>query len=156
MNMNNNLKLHKAKASEVNPLHEFELKCFDRPEDQFPGKNLKHLIESPTSLTYLLKNKNGKIVGEVIGLLRNFKIPSGRIYKIAVDPDIQTRGLGSMLLAEMETLFKRHGMQRSCAEVRQFNIASRTMFLKNGYKETGFLPNYYENGENGLKYWKHL
>ncbi|MGM0600500.1 MAG: GNAT family N-acetyltransferase [Candidatus Rifleibacteriota bacterium] len=154
--MNNKLQLHEADASEVNALHKFELECFDRPEDQFPVKNLKHLIESPTSLTFLLKNNDGTIAGEVIGLLRNFKIPSGRIYKIAIDPRIQTRGLGSKLLGEMEKLFKQHGMEKSCAEVRQFNIASRSMFLKNGYSETGFLPNYYDNGENAIKYWKNL
>lgn len=154
--MNKKLQLHEAQPSEVGALHKFELECFNRPEDQFPVKNLKHLIESPTSLTYLLKNKDGKIIGEVIGLLRNFTIPSGRIYKIAIDPHIQTRGLGSQLLGETEKLFKQHGMQKSCAEVRQTNIASRTMFLKNGYSETGFLPNYYDNGENGIKYWKDL
>ncbi|GAB4282390.1 MAG: hypothetical protein Kow0029_27940 [Candidatus Rifleibacteriota bacterium] len=150
------MKFVEAKIEDVPALHEFEKKCFRRPEDQFPMRNLRHLIVSPTSMTLLIKDENGQIIGEVIGLLRNFKIPSGRVYKIGVSPEVQKRGLGTTLLKEIEGWFKKKGMKRSCAEVREGNKASRAMFEKNGYIETRFLPFYYANGENGVKYWKDL
>lgn len=150
------MKFVKAKVKDVQALHEFEKKCFDRPEDQFPLRNLRHLIVSSTSLTLLALDESGKIVGEVIGLLRHFSVPSGRVYKIGVSPDVQKKGMGTALLMEIEKWFKKCGMKKSCAEIREKNNASRGMFEKNHYEETGFLPFYYANGANGIKYWKNL
>jgi ribosomal protein S18 acetylase RimI-like enzyme len=154
--LGNAMKFVEATVNDVPALHEFEKKCFHRPEDQFPTRNLRHLIVSSTSLTLLVKDESGKIIGEVIGLLRHFKIPSGRVYKIGVAPDIQQRGMGSALLQKIEEWFVENGMKKSCAEIRENNKASRGMFEKNGYTEEGFLPFYYANGENGIKYWKNL
>jgi ribosomal-protein-alanine N-acetyltransferase len=104
----------------------------------------------------LLKDAKGEIVGEVIGFLRNYKVPSGRVYKIGVSPDIQAKGIGSYLLKEIESRFKKAGMVRSCAEVRVGNGSSRAMFSKNNYILTSPLPGYYANGEDGVKFWKKL
>jgi ribosomal protein S18 acetylase RimI-like enzyme len=150
------MKFSKARVEDINALHEFELRCFDRPEDQFPKRNLRHLITSPTSITLLVKDEADKIIGEVIGLLRNFSIPSGRVYKIAVDPQIQKKGMGSEILHEIERLFRKRGMKKSCAEVRVGNKASRRMFEKNAYHLTRTIDGYYANGEAAVKLWKEL
>ncbi len=151
-----NFKLCTAEPSEAKALHQFEKKCFQHKVDQFPVRNLRYMIKSKTCITLLLKDKEGKIAGEVIGFLRHFKIPSGRVYKIGVDPEIQAKGVGSYLLKEIESIFKKSGMVKSCAEVRVGNASSRAMFCKNGYKLSGDLPGYYANGEDGVKFWKVL
>jgi ribosomal-protein-alanine N-acetyltransferase len=94
--------------------------------------------------------------GEVIGLLRNFSVPSGRIYKIGVHPEMKKRGIGSFLIKAIEKWFMESGMKKSCAEIRESNSASRGMFQRNGYLETGFRPFYYAGGENAVKCWKDL
>lgn len=150
------MKFVKATTKDLNALMAFEKKNFKRPEDQFKRSSLYHLMTVPTSLTLLVKDEKGNIIGEVIGLLRHFKVPSGRVYKIGVDKDIRKKGMGTELLHEIERWFKKVGMKKSCAEIREGNKASRHMFEKNGYVETGFLPYYYANGENGIKYWRDL
>lgn len=146
----------RAETKDLEALMRFEKKNFKRPEDRFKKWSLRHLMLAPTSLTLLVKDENGTIIGEVIGLLRHFKVPSGRVYKIGVDKDIRKKGMGTELLLEIENWFRKKGMKKSCAEVRVGNKASRHMFEKNGYVETGFLPFYYANGESGIKYWKSL
>jgi ribosomal protein S18 acetylase RimI-like enzyme len=162
MKKNNNqldsdqIKLVRAKPGDVHDLFEFEKTCFEHAVDRFPKRNLLHLIKSPTCCTMIARDENGEIFASVTGLLRNFKIPSGRIYKIGVRPGMKKRGIGSFLVRTMEEWFKKKGMRKSCAEVRESNAPSRKMFEKNGYRETGLIIWYYAGGENAVKYWKTL
>ena len=151
-----NLKVLIATPADVNDLFAFEKLCFEHAADQFPKRNLHHLITSPTSRTMIIRDEHGAIFATVTGLLRRFKVPSGRIYKIGVLPGLKKRGIGSFLIRTVEDWFRSQGMQRACAEVRESNTPSRRMFAKNGYVETGMLYWYYAGGENAVKYWKTL
>lgn len=150
------LRFVSAKPSDLDGLIEFEKVCFSNLPDRFSRKNLRHLMTSKTCKTILIKNKSQEIVGEVIGLLRHFKIPSGRVYKIATHPKLRTKGVGSELLRRIEQWFIKQEMIKSCAEVRITNKASRGMFEKNHYKHTNTIAKYYEGGEDMTKYWKKL
>ena len=140
----------------VSELIEFEKICFENLPDRFSKRSLTHLIVAPTSRTIIIRDESGKICAEVIGLLRHFKIPSGRVYKIGVRPDYARRGVGSALVRVIEQWFKECRMKKACAEVRESNTPSRRMFEKNGYVETGTLYFFYAGGENAAKYWKEL
>lgn len=149
-------KIIKAKPSDVEELMLLEKKCFKHKVDRFPKRNLLHLINSVTSQTLIIKDKQGKVLAEVIGLLRHFKIPSARIYKIGVDPSLQKKGVGSLLIGAIEKWFLKNKMKKSCAEVRASNIASLTMFERNGYTRTKVIEKYYVGGEDAVKFWKNL
>ncbi|MBU1105935.1 MAG: GNAT family N-acetyltransferase [Candidatus Riflebacteria bacterium] len=140
----------------VDELFEFEKVCFENKPDQFSKRSLRHLIVSPTSRTIIIRNEKGKICAAAIGLLRHFKIPSGRIYKIGVLTEFARRGVGTALIEEIEKWFKNSGMKKTCAEVRESNTPSRRMFEKKGYVETKTLYYFYAGGENAAKYWKDL
>lgn len=152
----NNLQTIVAKPADVDELFAFEKTCFEHAADRFPRRNLLHLIKSRTSRTIIIRDEKGAICATVTGLLRHFKIPSGRIYKIGVGPTMKKRGIGSFLIQTIEKWFLKSGMKKSCAEVRESNTPSRKMFEKNGYSETGLRYFYYAGGENAMKYWKNL
>ncbi len=162
--MNNNEKVSQedsfkvvvATPKDLDDLFAFEKICFEHEADRFPRRNLLHQITSPTSRIFILREENGRIFATVTGLLRHFKIPSGRIYKIGVLPEMKKRGIGSFLIRTVENWFRKQGMHKSCAEVRESNSPSRRMFEKNGYIETGLLIWFYAGGENAVKYWKNL
>lgn len=149
-------KLLIAGPGDIADLREFEAIVFEHQPDRFSKRSLLHLATAPTSRTYILRDEKGKIYAEIIGLLRHFKIPSGRIYKIGVRPDMKKRGVGSFLINAIEEWFVESGMKRSCAEIRESNVASRTMFSRAGYVETGIIYWYYAGGENAVKCWKEL
>lgn len=132
-----------------------EYRCY-RPVDVFSLRRLRYLLRSPRSLVLILRDETGTLMGYVIGLMRGFRMPSGRIYKITVNPDFQGRGLGSRLLLAMEQEFRRLGMSRCCAEVRVSNQASQQLFTRHGYRFEKRLPRYYDDGEDALKFWKTL
>lgn len=152
----------KALPSDAQAIVDFERECFPCVTDRFPIKNIKYQLKSNTCLIIVCKTATGKICALVTGFLRHFKQSSGRVYKIGVLPDLKRKGIGSLLLKKIEKWFLENGMQCSYAEVRESNKASRGMFLKNGYKETGKLYGYYGSLkysielEDGVKYKKIL
>ena len=144
-----------ARPNDAAGIHALERRCFG-PVDVFSLRRWRRLLQSPTVTGLVIHGRKGEILAGVFGLLRHFRVPSGRVYKIAIDPSLQGQGIGTCLLRLIEERFRRAGMSRSCAEVRAGNIRSRGMFLKNGYEEAGVLPGYYDDGEDGIKLWKDL
>ncbi|MBF0543643.1 MAG: GNAT family N-acetyltransferase [Candidatus Riflebacteria bacterium] len=149
------LEVRKATISDAPGIHELEISVF-LPEDVFSIRRIRYLISSPTVFSLVAILDDGKIGANVIALIRRFSVQSGRIYKISVAPSISGNGWASCLLDEIEKNFKKQKIRKICAEVREGNIPSRNLFLKNGYSENGFLDAYYPNGEAGIKFWKKI
>ncbi len=125
--------------------------------DVFKPAQIGRLLRSPTCRCLVVRDADGTIRAEIVGLLRRFRgAPSGRIYKIAVHRNLQGTGAAGLLLAAMEDIFRREGMQAVCAEARVGNTASIRFFEKHGYRVTKPLPRYYPDGEDGSKLWKTL
>lgn len=151
-----NHKVLVATRDDLDDIMAFEEQCFAHLADRFPRRNFLYMLQSATCRIIILRDEQGKIYAEIIGLLRNFKVPSGRIYKIGVRADMKKRGIGSFLIQEIEKWFVESGMKKSCAEIRESNVPSRKMFAKNDYIETGLRAFYYAGGENAVKCWKDL
>lgn len=125
--------------------------------DVFKPAQISHLLRSPTCRCLVVRDVDGAIRAEIVGLLRRFRgAPSGRIYKIAVHKSLQGTGAAGRLLAAMEEIFRQEGMRSVCAEARVGNITSIRFFEKHGYRVTKPLPRYYPDGEDGRKLWKSL
>lgn len=123
--------------------------------DVFKPAQMSRLLRSPTCRCLVVRDADGVIRAEIVGLLRRFRgAPSGRIYKIAVHKSLQGTGAAGLLLDAMEDLFRREGMRSACAEARAGNAASIRFFEKHGYRVTKPLPRYYPDGEDGRKLWK--
>lgn len=144
----------KAVLKDWMEIRALEQACFT-PIDVFKPTQIRRLLTSKTSLPFIIR-MNGKIVASIIGLLRNFRIPSGRIYKVAVHRDSRGLGLASRLLQFVEKKLRGLGAKKCCAEVRLSNTGSQHAFEKNGYVKSGALPRYYADGEDGVKFWKTL
>ena len=125
------------------------------PGDVFKQAQISRLIRVSTCRIFVIRDGDGNIMAEIVGLLRRFRgAPSGRIYKIAVHRALQGKGVAEHLLSGMENVFRQSGMKAVCAEARVSNTASRRFFEKHGYRMTGDLPRYYPDGEDGCKFWK--
>jgi ribosomal protein S18 acetylase RimI-like enzyme len=149
------LAITSAQPTDRQDLQEHDKRCFPLPEDIFRPHQFRHLLRSPTSLVFVMR-RNGRIVASIIGLVRRFRIPSGRIYKVSVASEERGQGLAGCLISFMEERFRALGLRDSCAEVRVSNIGSQTVFTRAGYSPKSTLPRYYPNGEDAMKYWKRL
>lgn len=145
-----------ARSSDVPGILALERELFT-PADVFKPAQIARLVRVPTCRFLVTRGREGAILAEIVGLVRHFRgAPSGRIYKIAVHRSLQGKGVAEQLLSSMERIFRQEGMRSACAEARTSNKASRRFFEKHGYEMTALLRGYYDDGEDGCKFWKPL
>jgi ribosomal-protein-alanine acetyltransferase len=124
-------------------LYEIEKECF--VEEAFTKKQIALLLTDYNSIS-LTARENGDIVGFIVGMVYpDGKAVNGHILTIDVSPSHRRKGIGQMLLREMESIFTQKGVQVCLLEVREGNVAAMSLYHKLGYEEIGRLENYYGN-----------
>lgn len=73
-----------------------------------------------------------KIIGTVFGIFNGRR---AWIYHLAVHPDFQNKGIGSLLLKKTEEALKKIGARRACLWVNKFNLKVLSFYKKYGYSE---------------------
>jgi ribosomal-protein-alanine N-acetyltransferase len=122
-------------------LYEIEKECF--VEEAFTKKQISLLLTDYNSISLMAKEE-GEIVGFIVGMIYpDGKLVNGHILTIDVLPSHRRKGIGQMLLEEMEKIFVQKGVEACLLEVREGNAAALSLYHKLGYKEIGRLENYY-------------
>lgn len=75
------------------------------------------------------------------------------ITGIALRPEHQRKGLGSLLLWGLLHLARQRGMKRATLEVRPSNRAALSLYEKFGFQEAGRRKRYYADGEDAAILW---
>lgn len=136
-----------ASVKYLDRLYEIETECFG--EEAFAKKQIAQLLTDYNSIS-LVARENGEIVGFLMGMIYpDRKAINGHILTIDVSPSHRRKGIGKMLLQEMESIFSQKSVQACLLEVREDNVAAISLYRKLGYKEVGRLENYYGNA-NGI------
>jgi len=109
----------------------------------------------------LKSNKFSKYVSaivdsRVIGYAGMWQIfDEGHITNIAVHPEFRKTGVGTMLLEKLIEISRKNGIEKLTLEVRESNIAAKTLYFKYGFKAEGVRKSYYaDNGEDAIIMWK--
>jgi ribosomal-protein-alanine N-acetyltransferase len=79
-----------------------------------------------------------------------------RLYSIAVSAAARGFGVGARLLAAAERAARARGCVALRLEVRSDNPAARSLYERRGYERFGVRKNYYEDGQDALRYEKTL
>jgi ribosomal-protein-alanine N-acetyltransferase len=128
-------------------LYEIEKECF--VEEAFTKRQISLLLTDYNSISLMAKEE-GKIVGFIVGTIYpDGKLVNGHILTIDVLPSHRRKGIGQMLLQEMEKIFVQKGVEACLLEVREGNAAALSLYHKLGYEEIGRLENYYGK-EHGI------
>ncbi|MGA2768184.1 MAG: ribosomal protein S18-alanine N-acetyltransferase [Candidatus Bathyarchaeia archaeon] len=136
-----------ASVKYLDRLYEIETECFG--EEAFTKKQIAQLLTDYNSIS-LIARENGEIVGFVVGMIYpDRKAINGHILTIDVSRSHRRKGIGKMLLQEMESIFSQKGVQACLLEVREDNVAAISLYRKLEYKEIARLENYYGN-TNGI------
>ncbi|HIK36380.1 MAG: ribosomal protein S18-alanine N-acetyltransferase [Geminocystis sp.] len=147
---------------EIKPLTEKELsQALELDDICFGGlwslEGYRREIESPNSclLTVSLNLGGTK---KVIGLGCFWAVlEEAHITILAIHPDYQGRGLGSLLLKNLLEEAYNRGLERATLEVAQSNKKAINLYKKFGFKEAGRRKKYYQKtGEDALILWKYL
>jgi ribosomal-protein-alanine N-acetyltransferase len=141
------LTIEDASPSHQERLYEIERECFDR--EAFTKRQIAQLLADYNSVSLIAK-ENDKIVGFVIGTISAYKRAlNGHVLTIDVIPKHRRKGIGEMLLREVEDIFKQKGVNICYLEVRENNIAAIGLYKKTGYKTIRRLEHYYGDA-NGI------
>lgn len=111
--------------------------------DEFKEKYFKEKLEEVKKYNgkILLYEEDGKIVGLVIGFINNekeetieYKVPKrGRITELVVSEKMRSKGIGTILLKEMEKYLKSVGCIDVLLGVLSYNEDAIEFYKKNGY-----------------------
>jgi phosphinothricin acetyltransferase len=114
------------------------------PEDPLPYSFFDRLMEAACGWpTVAAKASDGRLLGFAL-LRRHSPWPtSSHVAEITyfVAPDATGQGIGSRMLAELETRAKDHGIRTILASIASLNAASLVFHRKHGFVEVGRFSN---------------
>lgn len=132
------MKIERMTARHLYDVCAIENECFSNP---WPRKSLEAQLENGGSL-FLVAEENGKAVGYA-GM--SVVVDEGYIFNVAVTQACRKKGIGSALVNELVVYGKKHGLAFITLEVRESNLAARSLYSGFGFIKAGERKDYYSN-----------
>lgn len=128
-------------------------------EAQFPGdrmsrRSLRSFLANPGA-DFLVMDADGRPAGNLL-LLSPARWRASRIYSLVVAPRFRGRGVAQALVRAAEARARARGRSAVVLEVRADNAAARGLYRGLGYAEQAQLPQYYDDGGDGLRLGREL
>ncbi|MCX8176169.1 MAG: ribosomal protein S18-alanine N-acetyltransferase [Candidatus Bathyarchaeota archaeon] len=142
--MSQKVKVRPASLEDLPKIDYIERLSFSNP---YPLSLLKTLI-TLNSGEFLVAVLNEDVAGYVASIFKN--LSSAVIVSIAVHPKYRGRHIGNTLLKTLIKKLKSKGFLEVELEVRESNIAARRLYEKLGFKYSGEITKYYEDGEDAI------
>jgi len=93
------------------------------------------------------RDEEGRIVGMASG---RRLVDEAHVIRLAVDAASRRRGIGRALLDGLVAWAQRCGAVAVLLEVREGNVAARSLYARAGFVAEGRRPRYYPDGEDAL------
>src|SRR4030042_5146235 len=133
--------LEDASSKDLDRLYEIEKECFN--EEAFTEEEISRLLDDYNTVS-LIARVQDEIAGFVVGMIHIERSTlRGHILTIDVGSAYRRKGIGTLLMGEIERIFRQKGVKASFLEVREDNTSAINLYLKLGYKIMGKLDNYY-------------
>lgn len=122
--------------------------------------NFFRLMLGMSGELFLVAVEDGEVIGYSVGEVKTMGRVGdvktvGHILNIAVSEDHQGKGIGTMLLDEVELRLKGGGADMAYLEVRESNTGAQAVYRKRGYTYVRTAEAYYGN-EDGYIMMKSL
>lgn len=131
------LSIEKVSKEHLSSIARIEALCFSEPWSE---ESLELLLgENATALVALMEDR---VVGYV-GL--TYVLDEGQITNLAVHPDARRRGVGIALMRALELLAKEKNLIFLSLEVRESNLAARSLYSSLGWEDRGVRKNFYSH-----------
>ncbi len=135
--MKTNYTIEKVTPLDASEITSIQNECFDK---KWSILEIKTMIDTPHILGYCLKTKEQQIAGYI---LCQWVLDEGEILSIAIKPALQHKGLGSLLLKEVETSLIQNKTGTLYLEVSSTNTSAKAFYHKHGYFLQSIRPLYY-------------
>lgn len=139
------MRIRLCKREDLEHIQAIETTSFPNP---WPLTIFGYILDRTPDL--FLVAEEDELVGYIVGEIRELIISgishrskAGHVMNIAVEKELRERGVGSLLLDEIETRFKERDAQQVTLEVRESNTTARTFYVNRGYEDIGRVRAYY-------------
>lgn len=136
-----------ATIKDIKDILEIEDLCFGA--EKFSRRQFAYLITKAKGKFLVAKSSN-KVLA-YISLIINSQYKRGRIYSIAVRPDARGNKLGKMLLEKAIEYACQQKINIISLEVKITNTPAIALYQNYGFKITGVIPCYYEDGSDAFR-----
>ena len=124
-------------------LYALDQACFD-PGIAWSKAELLYFMKYPGNIGVLAEDESGRLAGFAIaGKQRRQGAVFGRLITIDVDSQLRRRGIGHVLLAEIERQLRAAGASAVLLEVAVDNATAQSFYERHGFVRTGRIPGYY-------------
>ena len=129
---------------------EIENLCFLHP---YKEKDLIYEINAnPVSNVWVIEYSNKSLgLKQIVGFVDYWvTFDSGTICQIAVHPDIQRSGIGTIMMEEVKKDAYAKRVKTLTLEVRESNVKAINFYQKHGFVISHKKEGYYSNGEDAI------
>jgi ribosomal protein S18 acetylase RimI-like enzyme len=147
-----NLEIRDVTSADLTQLIALEKSCF--ATDRLSKRSFSHWIKS-TQCVFLIAESHGQIVAYGLVIMRK-GTRLARLYSIAVDQNIEGRGIGRQLLLALEKKTVAAGKLFLRLEVEKTNQRAINLYQFMGYKIFGDYEHYYENNGDAFRMQKSI
>lgn len=137
-------------GDDLDEIYRVELECFGR--DAYPRFVFNYLLYNPSSI-FLKALIGGILAGFIAGLCYKDKCV---LYTLNVKKDFRRMGIASKLLEAFEKKASEMNMKKIILQVEVTNSPAVNLYLKNGYKITRLIRDYYGIGRDAYEAYKLL
>ncbi|WP_319411719.1 GNAT family N-acetyltransferase [uncultured Cohaesibacter sp.] len=137
-----------ANMDDLDQLVALEDRCFT--SDQISRRSFTSFIKTDSARLLVAIGEEGALLGYALILFRE-STSVARLYSIAVVEEARGRGVGSQLLGGSEAIAKELECDRLSLEVRADNDKAISLYRHYGFLPEDELPNYYEDGADGVR-----
>lgn len=146
----NTLNIREVTAQDLTPLVVLEKRCF--ATDRLSKRSLSHWIKSHHRV-FLVAETHSQIVAYGLVIMRK-GTRLARLYSIAVDHNMEGRGIGRQMLLALEHQTVASGKLFLRLEVEKTNQRGISLYQSMGYKILGDYEHYYENNGDAFRMQK--
>lgn len=140
-------RIRTATLADVSALVDLEARAF--AGDRITRRAFVHLLTRANAVVLAAVDDTAAFCGSAVVLFRKGSLRA-RLYSIAVVPERKGKGLGAMLLADVERVARGRGAKIVGLEVRVDAPATQAFYHRHGYRSHASRPCYYEDGATAI------
>jgi [ribosomal protein S18]-alanine N-acetyltransferase len=144
------IKIRLAKSKDIPALFKLE-KTF--PGDRLSRSSFDYFLRSKAEV-WVLEEDSLILADAVVTYRKNSK--KARLYSLVVALEARGKGIGGMLLQQVEKKAKKRGCSILSLEVREDNQVAIRLYGSRGYEIVGCKDGYYDDGCTALQMFKKL
>jgi ribosomal-protein-alanine N-acetyltransferase len=146
------IRLREFREGNLDEIHRIERSSYPKPWSM----NFLRLMANMNPELFIVATVDRGVVGYTVGELnKGADIRVGHVMNVAVDARHRNRGVGTILMDELESRFHRLGATAAYLEVRESNLDAQRLYSRRGYVFLRRAEGYYGD-EDGLVMTKAL